>query len=107
MPLLPPNHIRRRLTRRYAVALAVIALMGVGTATLALTSLEQRAADGHIVNTAGRQRMLSQRVAKGALAVHHAAAPAAAFEALDADIDEWVRSGAATDDADSRPKDAE
>ncbi len=59
----------RRLTIRYVAALGTIALLvllGHGAVDVVL---ESQADDAHVVNIAGRQRMLSQRLVKSALAM--------------------------------------
>jgi signal transduction histidine kinase/DNA-binding response OmpR family regulator len=66
----------RALTRLYVAALSAVALLSVGGQFLIQTRLERQSADATIVNIAGRQRMISQRLAKCALSV--AAAPTAA-----------------------------
>ena len=97
MPPSPPS-VRRRLTRRAALALGVIALLVTSAAALALVTLEHRVADGQKVNIAGRQRMLSQRTAKTALLIRHGAS--ADVAALDADVAAWARGHRALLDGD-------
>ncbi|WP_420455963.1 EAL domain-containing protein [Rubrivirga sp.] len=98
-----PSSVRRRLTRRAALALGVIALLVASAAALALVTLQQRVADGQEVNVAGRQRMLSQRTAKTALLLRHGAGDAAALDAeLDADLEAWARGHRALLDGDAR-----
>jgi len=63
----------RTLTRLYITALSAVALLSVGGQYLVQTRLQRQSADATHVNIAGRQRMISQRLAKCALAV--AAAP--------------------------------
>lgn len=90
------GRLTRWVTLRYAVALLVIALLALGShAVLERLTAEQDVTGGQ-VNVAGRQRMLSQRIAAEALA---RTAPAAATAPLDrqrlsarlvADADEMV-----------------
>jgi signal transduction histidine kinase/DNA-binding NarL/FixJ family response regulator len=68
-----PADDTRTLTRLYVAALSAVALLSVGGQFVVQTRLERQSADATIVNIAGRQRMMSQRLAKCALAV--AAAP--------------------------------
>jgi signal transduction histidine kinase/DNA-binding response OmpR family regulator len=69
----------RTLTRLYVAALSAVALLSIGGQFVVQTRLERQSADATIVNVAGRQRMMSQRLAKCALAV--AAAPTDAQQA--------------------------
>ena len=71
------------LTRRYVVALATVAALAVAGQALIQVSLSEQVAEGRVINLAGRQRMLSQRAAKAALAA--TAAPDAAVRAAAAD----------------------
>ncbi|WP_437550005.1 type IV pili methyl-accepting chemotaxis transducer N-terminal domain-containing protein [Sorangium sp. So ce367] len=57
----------RRLTRLYVSALGAVALLSVVAQLLVQHALNQQTSDAHVVNVAGRQRMLSQRVSKAAL----------------------------------------
>ena len=90
MPM--PSHTiertRRRLTRRYAVAMVAVAVTATGAHALIAAGLQERIRDGHEVNLAGRQRMLSQRIAKGALALASGRSEADA-DALRQDVQEW------------------
>ena len=62
----------RHLWKRYAVAVALIAML-VGTSHFAaMRALEAHANNAELINTAGRQRMLSQRIMYlGLRASHH------------------------------------
>jgi nitrate/nitrite-specific signal transduction histidine kinase len=59
----------RRLTLLYVSALISIAVMAIGGQVLVQTTLAQQKHDAHVVNIAGRQRMLSQRLTKDVLAL--------------------------------------
>lgn len=88
------RRLTRSVTLRYAVALTVIALLALGShAVLERLSVEQEVT-GTQVNVAGRQRMLSQRIAVEVLARTAPATDAAARERLSvrlvADADEMV-----------------
>jgi len=67
--------IASRLTLRYIFSLLAIALLLVGGQALVQYDLGIQATDAHVINIAGRQRMLSQRLAKAALAIRFAADP--------------------------------
>ncbi len=56
------------LARKYWLALAVVAVLILGDAALIQPSMTRLATDAPLINTAGRQRMLGQRLAKAALA---------------------------------------
>jgi nitrate/nitrite-specific signal transduction histidine kinase len=57
------------LTRRYILALASVALLAIGGQILVQLALARQHSDAHLVNIAGRQRMLSQKLTKAALAL--------------------------------------
>ncbi|MCA9914213.1 MAG: type IV pili methyl-accepting chemotaxis transducer N-terminal domain-containing protein, partial [Anaerolineae bacterium] len=59
----------RLLTRRYVVALSLIALIALATQLLVQVSLSRQTDDSREINIAGRQRMLSQRLTKNVLAL--------------------------------------
>src|SRR5215471_1356152 len=87
------------LTRRYVVALAAIALLSIAGQALVQRALTRQANDARIVNVAGRQRMLGQRLTMLTLAVERArgssadgAGRAARLEELFRVADEWERS---------------
>lgn len=59
----------RHLTARYIIALSTVALLALlGQVVIQLT-LQQQSSDALVINIAGRQRMLSQRLSKAALAL--------------------------------------
>ena len=58
----------RRLTWSYAVGLSLIALLTLTAHHQIGRALEDQRADGLIINVAGKQRMLSQKISKAALA---------------------------------------
>lgn len=53
----------RRLTYRYILALGLIGLLAAAILSLGLVSAHSGSRDAHEINVAGRQRMLSQRIA--------------------------------------------
>lgn len=65
MDLSLPN--ARRLTRLYICALSLVAGLTVVGQLLVQQQLQRQTSDSHIVNIAGRQRMLSQKLLKTAL----------------------------------------
>ena len=87
---LDPQRFRRRFTARYVFALSLIALLAVSAQALVQHTLQRQASDSREVNLAGRQRMLSQRIAKQALASQAATDPAPALVGLRDDVDEWT-----------------
>lgn len=62
----------RFLTWRYALALGVIALLTLAAQVVVQVALSRQMHDAAVVNLAGRQRMLSQRLIKAALALRTA-----------------------------------
>ncbi|MEM1093580.1 MAG: ATP-binding protein [Bacteroidota bacterium] len=63
----------KRLTHRYVLALALVAVLSItGHAFLQLL-IKQQISDANVVNLAGRQRMLSQKLTKAALAAERSA----------------------------------
>jgi signal transduction histidine kinase len=63
------DHIADILDRKYRLALMVVALLVLGNQVLVQPYLIQLAGDAPLINLAGRQRMLSQRLAKSAMAL--------------------------------------
>src|SRR5215217_6462261 len=63
------KRVAASLTRFYVVALCVVALLTVSGLFLIRRTISSLNHDGRIVNVAGRQRMLSQRLTK--LAILH------------------------------------
>ncbi len=59
----------RRLTMRYIIALSTVALLALLGQIVIQTALQQQSSDALVINVAGRQRMLSQRLSKAALAL--------------------------------------
>jgi len=72
-PLTPPTpHLERKFrgfTWLYALALTWVALLAIGGQVLVQISLARHDSDAHVVNIAGRQRMLSQKLTKSTLAI--------------------------------------
>jgi len=65
-------HLERKFrgfTWLYALALTWVALLAIAGQVLVQISLARHDSDAHLVNIAGRQRMLSQKLTKSALAI--------------------------------------
>ena len=62
------ERIAEMLDRRYWTALAVVAVLVLGNEVLIQPFMMRLTTDAPLINIAGRQRMLSQRLAKAALA---------------------------------------
>jgi len=78
------------LTRRYTVALLIIAVTLITSHLLMLEHMGKLKAAGSAINYAGRQRMLSQRLTKEALLLESGRSDAKAVrERLRADASEW------------------
>ncbi|MFH5803299.1 type IV pili methyl-accepting chemotaxis transducer N-terminal domain-containing protein, partial [Alienimonas sp. DA493] len=94
-PAAPEADPRRMLNRRFAAAMTAAALLAVANQTLVQPALLDLTTDAPVINVAGRQRMLSQRLAKAALAGEDAASPderAARREELRDTLALWTRS---------------
>ena len=65
----------RKLTLLYVSALTAIAAMAVAGQILIQSMLAQQKHDAYVVNIAGRQRMLSQKLSKSALALESPSDP--------------------------------
>jgi signal transduction histidine kinase len=63
------KQVSQRLTRHYLVALFVVALLSLFGQMLIQRSLNESSNDAHVVNLAGRQRMLSQKLCKMAILI--------------------------------------
>ncbi len=63
------EQIAETLGQRYWIALAIVAILVLGNQVLVQPYLMQLMTDAPLINLAGRQRMLSQRLAKAALAL--------------------------------------
>jgi two-component system sensor kinase FixL len=63
------EQIAEVLGRKYRIALTVVAILVLGNQALVQPYLMRLTTDAPLINVAGRQRMLSQRLAKAALAL--------------------------------------
>ena len=70
------KRLPQNLTLRYVLALALIGLLSTSSYSLLNTLLTNLKTDAPQMNVSGRQRMLSQRVAKTALRLSHATSDA-------------------------------
>lgn len=84
----------RRLTLLYVFALSTVAVLSIGAQWLVQRQLQTGESDSRVINLAGRQRMLSQRLAKAALRLE-ASDPAVRTDAL-GELDETLRGWKAT-----------
>ena len=64
--------IWRRLTSRYVLALTTVAILTIIGQVVIHIVIDQQLDDANVINIAGRQRMLSQKIAKASLAYVHA-----------------------------------
>lgn len=71
------DDVARVLGGKYRAALAIVSLLVLGNQALVQPSLIRLAADAAEINVAGRQRMLSQRLAKAALVLDRGDGPRA------------------------------
>jgi diguanylate cyclase (GGDEF)-like protein len=89
--VIPREHDNRRLVVAYVVSLAVIAAAIVGTYIFVQSGLREQEQDASTVNVAGRQRMLSQKIAKQLFAAQEGdrSALTEAVADLEADLEGW------------------
>ncbi|MEN1678940.1 MAG: ATP-binding protein [Planctomycetota bacterium] len=82
----------RRLTWLYVAALSTVALLSLGAQALIQWQLSNGESDSRVINFAGRQRMLSQRLTKCALVIQTDGADAgAARDELAETLELWAR----------------
>ncbi len=84
----------RRLTVRYALALIIVAILVSGGHFLMVRAVTEADSDGRVINLAGRQRMLSQRMVKtrAEMTLEKPARPAQELRAsLLSDIESWLQ----------------
>ena len=68
-----PQSGPNRLTWLYITALSAVALLSLAGQAVVQLYFERQMSDSNVINVAGRQRMLSQRIAKSVLALRAAA----------------------------------
>lgn len=99
-----PGPVSTRIALPYVVALAIVAILIVAGQVLIQYHLERQEKDSHTVNVAGRQRMLSQKIAKDLLQLMGATRRESAARhtaSLKATYDVWTRSHLALRDGDA------
>ena len=69
------NFSLQNATLKYLGALALIACLSIGTHVLIASIVTEQGRTARVINLAGRQRMLSQRIAEEALEMRHADEP--------------------------------
>jgi signal transduction histidine kinase len=87
--------VTRKITRLYLLALTAVALLSIGGQILVQRSLRNQLSDSRVVNIAGRQRMLSQKICKTVLLLTQAkdSAQAAIYLSdLRTDVERWEKS---------------
>lgn len=93
MPKPPEAADRRRpgsrLTLLYVLALSTVALLSLGAQRLIQRQLRNGESDSRVINVAGRQRMLSQKLAKAALLSQSETGSAEALRELGTALREW------------------
>lgn len=92
-----PNHqsFLRLLRTRFIAALLLIGLAVITSYIVITSSVEAQKADATVINIAGRQRMLSQKITKGALQLQYASDSSSTFQLkkqLGSDLNTWVQS---------------
>ena len=83
----------RRLTWLYVFALSTVAILSIGAQLLIQQQLHSGKNDSRVINIAGRQRMLSQRLVKTSLIllVSESDEDTRVVEELQLTLDEWVK----------------
>ena len=69
----PKKNLMNHITTKYLLALSAIAFLSIFSQVTIQRALIQQSSDSRVINIAGRQRMLSQKVTKAALAIENAA----------------------------------
>lgn len=87
----PGQQAAQHIRRRYFIALGLIAALAIGGQILVQLALRRQSGDGHVVNMAGYQRMLSQRLTLKMVLFDPGQPEASAqFAAIAAMRDRWV-----------------
>ena len=100
-----PVGVHRRLTVLYVLALTAIALLSIGAQVWIHRALARQQNDARVINLAGRQRMLSQRISKNALILALEATPAdkqSARAQLTGDFADWQKVNGALQSGDEK-----
>jgi PAS domain S-box-containing protein len=102
MQHLPEQEDRgHRLTRLYVLALGTVALLSILGQVLVQAVIAVQEDDSKVINVAGRQRMLSQQIAKSAIALA-GSQPDAYHDELAEALKLWMQSHAALHSRDGR-----
>jgi signal transduction histidine kinase len=72
---LPQTSPSRTLTKRYILALSTVALLSIAGQLGIQLSIKHQSSDAVVINVAGRQRMLSQKLTKATLAIQSTSDP--------------------------------
>jgi signal transduction histidine kinase len=63
--------VSKKFTRLYIMALSTVALLSIIGQVLVQIALKEQSSDSRVINLAGRQRMLSQKICKNAILLSH------------------------------------
>lgn len=105
MNVLNTDKVSQSLRRRYLLALSIIALLVTLSQVLIQYTLSDQEGDSRVVNVAGRQRMLSQRITKCALLVESSVSNTERdfyLEELHQSVRLWVQSHAGLQKGDAQ-----
>lgn len=69
------KNIHKRFSKLYILALSAVALLSIAGQVLVQVELKKQSTDGRVINLAGRQRMLSQRICKNAVLITYQIKP--------------------------------
>ena len=82
-------HTTGRLSARYITALSAVAILSIAGQVLVQAVLTTHESDSRIINLAGRQRMLSQRIVRTAMLATRASDPGEHLAELRTLTDDW------------------
>lgn len=92
------------LTLLYVAALSTVAVLSLGAQWLIQRQLSNGESDSRVINIAGRQRMLSQKLAKAALQTGSADLVGEAREEMQKALQEWTANHRALQSGDDGPR---
>jgi signal transduction histidine kinase len=87
--------VTRIITKLYLIALTAVALLSIGGQILVQRSLRNQLSDSRVINIAGRQRMLSQKISKTVLLLAYAKDSTQVLlnlADLNTDVERWKKS---------------
>jgi signal transduction histidine kinase len=87
--------VTQKITKLYLLALTVVALLSIGGQLIVQRSLRNQLSDSRVVNIAGRQRMLSQKLCKTVLLLAYATDSSGVslyLSDLKTDVETWKKS---------------